>query len=147
MSTETRIIVRKPQGFRSIYPTILLLADCLVVPAMASMSVLKKERLGLPPTYHTIMSRLVPCELTVYSQPIRLSRATSLCSRLHSGPVVSCMMSITQETISPVTQRQSMDGVGGVVEVTLVHPHPHLRYLLLVVSGRFSSCNIMNQLL
>ena len=43
--------------------------------------------------------------------------------------------------------RQSMDGVGGVVEETLVHPHLHLRYLLLVVSGRFSSCNIMDQLL
>ena len=34
--------------------------------------------------------------------------------------------------------RQSVDGVGGVVEVTLVYPHLHLRYLLLVVSGRFS---------
>jgi hypothetical protein len=43
--------------------------------------------------------------------------------------------------------RQSMDGVGGVMEVTLVHPHLHLRYLLLVVSGRFSSCYIMDQLL
>jgi hypothetical protein len=40
--------------------------------------------------------------------------------------------------------RQSMDGIGGVVEVTLVHPHLHLRYLLLVVSGRFSSCDIMD---
>ena len=40
-----------------------------------------------------------------------------------------------------------MDGVGGIVEVTLVHPHLHLRYLLLVVSGRFSSCYIMDQLL
>jgi len=82
---------------------ILRIADCLVVSAMASMYVLKKERLGLPPTYHTIMSRLVPCEVTVHSQPLRLSRATSLCSELHSGPVASCMMSTTQETLSPVT--------------------------------------------
>jgi hypothetical protein len=44
-------------------------------------------------------------------------------------------------------QRQSMDGVGGVVEETLVHPHLHLCYLLLVVSGHFSLCNIMDQLL
>jgi len=41
--------------------------------------------------------------------------------------------------------RQSMNGIGGIVEVTLVHPHLHLRYLLVVVSGRFSSCNIMDQ--
>jgi hypothetical protein len=44
-------------------------------------------------------------------------------------------------------RRQSMDGVGGVVEETLVHPHLHLHYPLLVVSGRFSPCNIMDQLL
>jgi hypothetical protein len=56
------------------------------------------------------------------------------------------MMSTTQETIAG-DRRQSMDGVGGVVEVTLVHPHLHLRYLLLVVSGCFSLCNIMDQLL
>jgi len=44
--------------------------------------------------------------------------------------------------------RQSMDGVGGVVEVNFsaTSPAPHLRYLLLVVSGRFSSCYIMDQL-
>ena len=89
------------------------------------MYVLRKEHLGLPLMYHTIMLRLVPCEVTVHSQPLCLSRATSLCSRLHSGPVVSCIMSTMQETIAG-DLRQSMDGIGGIVEVTLVHPHLHL---------------------
>ncbi len=110
MSTETCIIVREPQGFRPIYPTIATPSyspPCRLSYSLSygSMYVLYKERLGLPLAYHIIMSRLVPCEVTVYSQPLRrLSRATSLFSRLHSGPVASCMMSTTQETISPVTQ-------------------------------------------
>ena len=64
-----------------------------------------KRASGIASNVSYIMLHLVPCEVTVYSQPLRrLSRATSLFSRLHSGPVASCMMSTTQETISPVTQ-------------------------------------------
>jgi len=50
------------------------------------------------------------------------------------------MMSTTHGPTSPGVTKQSMDGVSDAVEVALVHSHLFLRYLLLVVSGRFSWC-------
>ena len=49
-------------------------------------------------------------------------------------------MSKTHEPTLPGVTKQLMDGVSDAVEVALVPSHMLLRYLLLVVSGRFCRC-------